>query len=956
MQDKIEYIESKKEEKKQNKKMKTRVILVLLFIALFSVISYISLRGSYLEYKELGENYTEVFFTNLKYKYTIFGINFIALYFIIYMTTRGIKKGLKSFFDKEKKEMPKVPNKSIAFIISAVVSALMSSVIMKQIILCSSNASFGIQDPIYNFDIAYYMFQKPIIQMFLLYFMAILVGLTVYMALYYIIVFNKDFDGVDGKMLKQSSLIKKLIRNAVLIVVLFALMTVLNTTDILTSKMLTIKDGSDSTQNIEITGAGYTEVMIQRWGYLIFAFVMIFSAIRASKGFKEDNTSKVLKNLAIIPGYLVVLFLVIIIFNVVFVNSNKLDKEKEYLAYNIENTKNAYKINIEEKSLENSGTITQKDVDENTDVINNIRIVNEDTVLKTLEDNQTGTGYYSYRNANIAQYKIAGQYKLVYVSPREIKNLGRTYSNKTYEYTHGRGQIVASATDVSETGNLNYIQKDVSGEDDKLGTVNQQIYYGLETNNIVATNTKNRKEYDYTDENNKEYISSYQGQSGLSLNFIDRVILGIKTGDLNLAFSSEVTNESKILINRNIIKRAKTAMPYLIYDDNPYTVVTDEGKTVWVLDAYTVSSQYPYSQFTSIEHDGIKEKINYIRNSVKVIIDSYDGTMKFYVTDKTDPIAMAYRNVYKTLFEDLDTEIPADIAQHFVYPKYLYNVQAKMLKTYHNVKPDVLYRTDDLWDFAKYNSTVISKSTGTILEPYYTTVNNGDGEEVGLVQIYTPSSKQNLISYLVGTTNGSDNVLKLYKFSEDSNILGPMQLDKQLEQDETISLAINALNTTGTKVTKDIVVVPVNNTLLYVESIYQTMLNEEVKVPALKKIVVASGNKVAMGNNLKEALQNLLSKDASNIEVENTDDIDGVIDALVKANKNLSESTSNNDWELVGSDIKKVQGLIDTLEKLKEQEDKKKEALEKENKQSNSINNVVEENIIEENNIVNKTK
>ena len=225
-----------------------------------------------------------------------------------------------------------------------------------------------------------------------------------------------------------------------------------------------------------------------------------------------------------------------------------------------------------------------------------------------------------------------------------------------------------------------------------------------------------------------------------------------------------------------------------------------------------------------------------------------------------------------------------------------------------------------------------------------------------MVQIYTPSSKQNLISYLVGTTNGSDNILKLYKFSEDSNILGPMQLDKQLEQDETISLAINALNTTGTKVTKDIVVVPVNNTLLYVESIYQTMLNEEVKVPALKKIVVASGNKVAMGNNLKEALQNLLSKDASNIEVENTDDIDGVIDALVKANKNLSESTSNNDWELVGSDIKKVQGLIDTLEKLKEQEDKKKEALEKENKQSNSINDVVEENIIEENNIVNKTK
>ena len=196
-----------------------------------------------------------------------------------------------------------------------------------------------------------------------------------------------------------------------------------------------------------------------------------------------------------------------------------------------------------------------------------------------------------------------------------------------------------------------------------------------------------------------------------------------------------------------------------------------------------------------------------------------------------------------------------------------------------------------------------------------------------MVQIYTPSSKQNLISYLVGTTNESNNVLKLYKFSEDSNILGPMQLDKQLEQDETISLAINALNTTGTKVTKGIVVVPVNNTLLYVESIYQTMLNEESKIPMLKKVVVASGNKVAIGDNLDMAVKNLLSKEASSIEVENTDDIDGLIDAIVKANKNLSESTNNKDWELMGSDIKKLQSLIDSLEAEKAKEDKKKQKL-----------------------------
>ena len=307
---------------------------------------------------------------------------------------------------------------------------------------------------------------------------------------------------------------------------------------------------------------------------------------------------------------------------------------------------------------------------------------------------------------------------------------------------------------------------------------------------------------------------------------------------------------------------------------------------------------------------------------------------------------MAYRNIYPTVFEDINSEIPEDISEHFIYPEYLYNVQAELLKIYHNVKPDVLYRTDDVWSLAKYNATNVTKSTGTELKPYYTMVKEDNKNEIGLVQIYTPESKQNLISYLVGTTDGNSNKLKLYKFSQDSNIFGPMQLDNQIEQDETIYSEIQNLNTSGTKVTKDMVVVPVNNTLLYVESIYQTMLNEESKIPMLKKVVVASGNKVAIGDNLDIALKNLLSKEASNIEVENTDDIDGLIEAIVKANKNLSESTNNKDWELMGSDIKKLQSLIDSLETEKAKEDKKKAEIK--NEVDNEVNNVVEENNIVE--------
>lgn len=900
----------------KKKKNRTRMILVLLFLLLFAGISYIELRGSYLEYLELGQNYTNIFYTNLTYRYGIMAVNFVILYFILYFTNRGIKKGLKPFFEKEKKEIPKLPNKSLALVISALVSFVTSSALMQKIMLIANGTSFGIQDPIFGLDIAYYMFQKPVIETLALYFVILFVGLSIYIALYYVIAFNRYFDGVDGKMLKESLFMKKLTRNALLIIIGIAILTVINTQNTMFGKILTVKN------DLEIVGAGMTETTIKLWGYVIFAFVIIIFAYRALKYFKKGNTGKVLKNLAVIPGYLVVLFIVMVVFDLAFVSTNELDKEKEYIAENIKNTKNAYNINIEEKNIENSGTITSEEVEENANVINNIPVISKDAVSKTLENSQTVTGHYVYPNISIAKYNINGKNQLVYVAPREITNSGRTYNNKTYEYTHGIGEIFTSATESSQNGNIQYIQKDIVGKDEKINISEPRIYFGLETKETIATNTKNKNEYDYTDENGTDQVYSYNGQAGLQLGFLDRLILGMKKGDINLAFSGEITNESKILINRDVITRAKKALPYLIYDEEPYTVVTDEGKIVWVLDAYTVSSSYPYSQYTSIEHDGTKEKINYIRNSVKVIIDSYDGTMSYYITDRNDPIAMAYRNIYPSLFKELDEKIPEDISSHFVYPEFLYNVQAKILKVYHNVKPDVLYRADDVWDIAKFNSTKSTKSTGTYMEPYYTLVKTSDGEQLGLVQIYTPDEKQNIISYLVGSNSNGNNELKLYKFSADSNIVGPMQLDKQLEEDEAISSELKSLNVTGTKLTKQMIAVPINNTILYVEPIYQTMLNES-EVPVLKKVVVASGNKVAIGDNLTKALENLLSKYAVDIEVENTDDVEGLIEAIIKANKNLTQSNENNDWEMMGKDIKKVQELIDSLEKVKEKEDKK---------------------------------
>lgn len=941
--------------KEKNKKSKARMIAVIVFIILFAIVSYIQVRGSYLEYQELGQKYVEIFNTNLIYRYSIMGINFIVLFFAIYFTNRGIKKGLKPFFEKEKKPMPKILNKSLALVISIIISAVMSGVMMQKIMLALANTSFGLTDPIFNLDISYFIFRKPVIEMLVYYFLGIIVGLTVYMAVYYIIVFNKYFDGVDAKMLQNSLFMKKLTRNALFIIIAVAIITILNTQNLMLGKILTVGG------NIEITGAGITESTIKLWGYVIFAFVIVIFAYRALKYFKQKNTAKILKNLAVIPIYLVSLFVVMVGYDLIFVRTNELDKEKKYLAENIENTKNAYNLNIEEENLEYSGTITEEEINENQLIVNNIPIVSKEAVLSTLKNNQTNTGYFTYRDANLAKYKIGDKEELIYVSPREIANTGRTYSNKTYEYTHGMGEILTSASETTESGNVKYIQKDVSGKDEKVNIEEPRTYFNTGNEGIIATNTRNKQEYDYTDEQGNDKTSTYNGKAGLQLGFLDRLVLGIYKNDINLAFSSEITNESKILINRNIIQRAKKALPYLMYEENPYTVISDDGKIYWVLDAYTISSSYPYSQYTDLLHEGTTRDINYIRNSIKVIIDAYDGTMKFYITDRTDPIAMAYNHIYSNLFEDLDEEIPEDISKHFVYPELLYKIQSQILEVYHNVKPEVLYRGDDLWDTAKYNTVNSSKSTGTYLEPYYTMVKVGNKNEIGLIQMYTPNEKQNLISYLVGSTEGANNKLKLYKFSADSNIVGPMQLNKQIKEDETISAELQALETTGTKITKNMIIVPIENTLLYVEPVYQTMLNES-DTPILKKVIVASGNKVAIGDSLQGALQNLLSKYAVDIEVENTEDIEGLIDSIIKANKNLTESNNNNDWEMMGKDIQKLQSLIESLDKMKSSqkndnkntlnentttENSEKENNKKANTIKNNSNNTNSNNVIE---------
>lgn len=928
--------------KKQSKKR----LFIVLAVALFSfIVGYIIFRGEYLEILEIGENYIDVFWKDIKYMALTLVLTFVIIYFMIYITNLKIKKGLKEFFTQENKEMPKLLNKSIAFIVSIVISTFTSNIILQKAILCFNSAKFGIQDPVFGFDIGYFVFQKPFIEFIIWYLIVAMVVLLIYTTIYYIATFNMFFDGIDRKTLKNSKLIKQITSFIMIIAILLSCLIFVKTQDIGTEKFLSLKD-DDTTYSLY--GAGFTDIKVKLIGYQILSIIIIFSVYKAIKSFKNGSTKKMIIYIGIVPLYLVSLFLVIVLFQSLFVSTNELDKEKQYIETNIRYTKNAYGIDIDEISMQDTSTITSENIKKYSNVIDNIAIVNKEIVLKDLQNGQTAKGYYSYRDTQIGNYLINGKEELVYVSPREIVSSTGTYNNKTYEYTHGYSTIFTLANATKENGNLNHIQKGFENTDEVVTITNPRIYFGMQTNDTVVTNS-NKKEFDYpilssnTAENAE---NTYDGKAGLKLNLFDRAILAIKEGDLKLAFSSNITKDSKIITNRNIIKRAKTLMPYLMYDENPYIVVNSEGRLIWVLDAYTISNSYPYSQKTILrENSTSKIELNYIRNSVKVLVDSYDGTISFYITDRTDPIIMAYRNVYPNLFMDLEEQIPADISQHFVYSEYLYNIQADIIAKYHNIQPDVLYRGNDMWEIATYNTGKVITKTGTDIKPYYTMLKTIDDkkEKLGLVLPYTPKGKQNLISYLVGSCdNSGSSKLTIYKYQADSNILGPMQLDTQLEQDETITKELQNLNVNGTKLTKNMTIVPIDNMVLYVESIYTQYINEADSLPTLKKIIVASGNKVAIGDNLKEALNNLVSQYAVNIEIENTDTIEDLINTIIKANENLTNSNTSNNWEMMGKDVQRLQELIKKLEKLVEEENKKKDEI----KNEINTNSIVEENIV----------
>ena len=383
-----ENVDNSNYTQKQTRKKKNRIrmYIVLAFILLVAIVGYVIYRGEYLEILELGEEYISIFWQNVNYSAIAFIINFVILFLIIYANNNRIKKALKPFFESEKKVMPKLPNKSISFIISIIASAITTELILNQYMLFTNSTMFVKSDSIFGLDIGYFIFQKPFIETILLYAICIIVGLTIYTIIYYIAVFNLCFDGVDREILKKSKLLKQLFTNLKILSIFLALFVLVKIQDIGSDKFLNLQE--DTTYYIY--GAGVTDVTIKLWGYAIVPILIVLSVFMAIKNFNNGKTKKVIMWILVVPAYIILLLIVMALFQLIFVTPNELDREEANIQNNINCTKEAYGINTEVFTIENGGeTITEETLRSLDDTINNIVIVDEETVLKDLNTIQT---------------------------------------------------------------------------------------------------------------------------------------------------------------------------------------------------------------------------------------------------------------------------------------------------------------------------------------------------------------------------------------------------------------------------------------------------------------------------------------------------------------------------------------------------------------------------------------
>ncbi len=774
---------------------------------------------------------------------------------------------------------------TVAGIVMAFLFALSFSVRWDESIRFVWHMPFGESDPVFGRDIGFYLFQLPFWELVQTSLTVLVFFVTAFLVAIYFFGGLVRMDGREG-LVAHPMVMNQIKTNAVIWLLLLAGGLFLDR-----YQLLFRRDGL-------VFGAGYTDVHVELpaiWVTLIMVLVLaVLVALSRWMNFRKLIAVTSIATLVVWIGGRALLPAVIQNFNV---EPNELELETPFIEHNIRMTRMAYKLDaVREVEYEADDTLSITDIRNNQDAVDNIRLWDPRLLIQTYKQLQEIRSYYEFYSVDNDRYEVDGDVTQMMLSAREIApNLpgqSNTWVNRHLQFTHGYGLAMSPVTETDQQGEPVLAIRDLPPrfESDDLAVENAAIYYGEASSgyNIVNTGTP-ELHYPAGDEN--VYIH-YDGVGGIPFsNWFRQLLFAWELGDINILLSDYIQPDSRLQIWRSLQDRIRRITPFLELDRDPYLVL-DRGGLYWIQDAYTIASNFPYAQPF--------ENHNYIRNSVKIVVDAYNGTVDYYIVDADDPVLKVYDAIFPNVFKPIE-EIPVELERQFRYPQDLFEIQLEVYNRYHMTGPQVFYNNEDLWE------RPIEKYGGAqqLMAPYYVLARLPEQEDLAfmLISPLTPANRDNMISWMAAMSDpGEYGQLVVYKLPKQRLIYGPAQIEARIDQDPEISTQVALWDQRGSRVIRgNLMVIPIESSFLYVEPVF--LLAEDVDIPQLQRVIVAIGDDLAMQPTMDEALFDLFGDIAAPVFAEAargelatgdpTEDV-AMVDSLVQevTNRELAEIRS----------------------------------------------------------------
>ncbi|MBO5453807.1 MAG: UPF0182 family protein [Clostridia bacterium] len=892
--------EIKKEKKSKFKifSIVLTILVVLLLVCFFSVRIYVQ----YLEISDVGNNFIYAYFKNLLVDVTVFILSSLILFCFFQFNTYMVKKNLNN----ESITTNFLSNKNyfnfLNFSISIITSVFNCRLLSKNFLLCFNAIQFNRVEEVSGLDLSFFFFVKPFVDSILRAFISFMLVSLIYVFICYFLMYVDLSHRNLKDMVRNKRISTHLLFLILLLMLIFAASLWMRSYDLVYSEFA----GLD--------GAGFVDVVMKMNLYKFISIILLFSILFVSFS-RKNRIKSIVISFIVISGSVLLGVILSFCLQSFYVSPNEVMVEYPYIENNIKATRFGYNIeDVKETTYHVDNTVSKSDFSDNS-IVTNTRIIDYNSALTATNQIQAMRSYYRFSDIDVALYDVNGKKEMVAIGVREldksnIEDSAKNYTNEKLKFTHGYGAVMMATNKVTVKGEPHYYIKDMTLLNDTGSNeiVQPRIYYGEQKNDYSIVNT-NTSELDYS-EGVVDYVFSYDADSGIKLNFLNKVIYSVIKMDYKMLVTNQIHSESRLLVNTNIIERAKLVAPFLKYDPDPQCVITDGG-IKWVINAYTYSDLLPYSA----DNDGI----NYIRNSVKVVIDAYTGDTKFYIIDKKDPVINTYKKTYPDIFEN--ENFPDELAEKSSYPEWLFSLQSKVYALYHTTEAAAFYNNSDMYQIAneKYNNDIRQ------ILPYYNYLKleefNNNSEEMVLMLPYTMYNRENMVSWIaVGNSGKNYGKIIAYKFPKNLSIYGPLQIENLIDNDSEISKELALWNTgEGNVIRGNLLVIPVNNTILYIEPVYLNSENQAA-LPVLQRVIVALGDRIAMDTSVQGALSRVLSTDIVYSESTEYDEFsDDVVDEeilnnIINSYYDLEKNAAEGNWNEFGNSMNYMKENILILE------------------------------------------